>query len=210
MPDTKIGQLYTWEKDRHFRYIKCNEIYAAAAGLDSPYSIIGKTDDEMPWRSLADNFRAGDQSVIDGNTGRILIQEKEIMVNRTADILVTEKQLVTSADQCIGVIGYFIDITGHQLVRTNTDQYFADERHLYLGKEFDNEYLTRTEARILEKAISGWTCSKIALVFNKSERTVENHINNLKRKLQCKTKADLTSVVQSAGLHWRLSDWVLQ
>src|SRR5437870_1639862 len=113
----QTGLVYTWEKDKNFRYIKCNEHYAMAAGLDSPHSIVGKSDDDMPWRSLADYFRRGDQMLMDGRISRDNIQEKEIMFNRTADILVTERQLLNSYGHCIGVTGHFIDITGYFLVK---------------------------------------------------------------------------------------------
>jgi DNA-binding CsgD family transcriptional regulator len=203
----QLGELYTWEKDKHFRYIKCNENYARAAGLDSPASIVGKSDDQMPWRSLADYFRVGDQTVIDGKgPSRVLIQEKEIMVDRGADILVTEKQLVTNGDKCIGVIGYFVDITGYDLVRRSDGLYSVDKKRLYLGEEFGGQYLTRTEARVLEKVISGWTSRRIAETFHNSQRTIENHVETLKRKLNCDSKADLVSLAQSKGLHWTLLD----
>ena len=93
--DGKIG-LYTWEKDRHFRYIRCNENYARG-GLVSirREAMIGKSDTDMPWRDLADFFREGDYSVMQGEgPTRFNVQEKEIMVDRVADILVTENQLL--------------------------------------------------------------------------------------------------------------------
>ena len=49
--------LYIWAKDKNYRYIYCNENYAMAAGLDSPEKIIGKSDDQLPWRKFADYFR---------------------------------------------------------------------------------------------------------------------------------------------------------
>jgi DNA-binding CsgD family transcriptional regulator len=201
-----VGQLYTWEKDKNFCYIKCNENYARAAGLDSPSAIAGKNDDQMPWRSLADFFRAGDQGVLNGNFGRILIPEKEIMAERTADILVTEKQLLNRAGECIGVTGYFIEITGYALVRKSTGQYDSEKKRLYLPNEFGDEYLTQTEALILERVISGWTCRRIAETLHKSRRTVENHVVNLRKKLQCSSKAELIQTTQSHGLHVALLD----
>ena len=48
----KQANMYVWAKDKSYRYIFCSEKYAEAAGIDSPAQIIGKSDDQLPWRKL--------------------------------------------------------------------------------------------------------------------------------------------------------------
>lgn len=196
-----VGEIYTWEKDKYLRYIRCNDNYAMAAGLDSPYSIIGMTDDQMPWRSLADVFRTGDNRVIYDGNPRILVQEKEIMADRSADILVTEKQLLKRSGECIGVTGNFLDITGYYLERKSAAVFDEATKKLRLPAEFGDTYLTRAEAAVLERVVNGLTCERIADELGNSKRTIEQHVSSLKQKLQCSTKADLITTTQRHGLH---------
>lgn len=202
-----VGEVFTWEKDKDFRYLRCNENYAMAAGLDSPYSIIGKTDDDMPWRSLADNFRSGDRLVMYGRGDeRLFVQEKEIMVDRVADILVNEKRLLNSAGECIGVAGSFMDISGHVLLKTSSAHFDNEKKQLALPEELGGGYLTRAEAFLLEKVVNGWTAKMIAQSRGTSPRTVEGQMGELRKKLRCKNKADLVVVTQRYGLHFTLHE----
>ncbi len=156
-----LAGLYTWEKDRYFRYIRCNDNYARAAGYDSPHAMIGKSDNEMPWNALADFFREGDQRVLDLKPpARMHVQEKEIMVDRVADILVCENQLMTQDNMCVGVTGYFLDITGQELITTSKDMHVNDDFHL--GAEFGNQSLTPAEAKILRGVLKRWTSKELA------------------------------------------------
>lgn len=201
--------LYTWQKDKRFRYINCSESYARAAGFDSPQAIIGKTDDDMPWRSLADFFRAGDQGVMDGtDLTRQLKKEQEIMVDRVADILVTENQLLLKNNDCIGVTGFFVDISGYSLTK-KSGMFSTDKRKFYLGESFGHEYLTRKEWHVLREVLLGKSAAQIAIESFRSKRTIEAQIASLKSKFQCDTKGDLIHTAVSHGLLWILEDYCL-
>lgn len=203
--DYQVGQLFTWEKDQNFRYVNCSESYAMAAGQDSPHAMIGKTDDQMPWRQLADYFRAGDQAILDGQgLERLLVQEKEIMADRTADILVTERQLLDRSGKCIGVIGHFVDISGHILVKTREEWALSDSGTICLGEKFDNIELTKEEVRVMEQYISNLSAKEIGRKLEKSHRTIEAQIESIKKKLQCKSKADVVAIAMRSGIHWEI------
>lgn len=77
--------------------------------------MIGKTDDQMPWRDLADDFKRGDQEVLNGSS-RANSPEKTSTVNGVTDILVSEMRFVDTSGDVIGVKGSFIDITGKKLI----------------------------------------------------------------------------------------------
>ena len=197
---TNLPGLFTWEKDRNFRYIRCNDNYAAAAGFESAKAILGKSDDDMPWRSRADFFRSGDQQVISGaGPHRINIEEKEIMVDRVADILVTEKQLLDHRGECVGLTGYFLDITGHRLVPRDGG-YCKDERGFYLGNEFGGEFLSAIEAEVFKGMMKVQSAEKIGIDLNLSRSTVESHIQSIKQKLQCITDGDVIATAIRSGL----------
>jgi DNA-binding CsgD family transcriptional regulator/PAS domain-containing protein len=192
--------LYTWEKDRQGRYINANDNYAKAAGFDSPGAMIGKTDFDMPWRSLAEFFRAGDYGIVSGTGGgRIAVQEKEIMVDRVADILVCEGQLLDRFDKCVGVTGSFMDITGCQLVSRSAAE-LQSESGISLGKDFGNEHLTNIEIQVFRGIARSLSDERIAQELNLPRRAVASHIRSIRRKLGCPTKGDLIAIAVKSGL----------
>jgi len=198
-PAVNLPGLYTWEKDKNFRYIRCNENYSRAAGFDSPRAMIGKSDDDMPWRSLADDFRCGDQKVMDAESpARVHVHEKEIMVDRVADILVTENQILTESGKCVGVTGYFLDITGMELtpksIRKNLDHEFR------LGPEFGDQCFSDVEASVFKGILRKFSSARIAAALSISKAEVETHTASIMQKLQCRTLGDVIVTAIRAGL----------
>lgn len=195
--------FYSWEKDKSGRYIRCNENYAKAAGFDSPHAMIGKTDYDMPWRSLADFFRQGDQKVMNAESpAREHVQEKEIMADRVADILVTENQLLTRSGACVGVTGYFLDITGKQIVPDTTQN--KTNGDFQLGPAFGNQILTHSEAEVFKGLLRKFPAERIATILNITKSEVESHTASIMRKLQCQTLGDVIVTAIRNGLPFHL------
>lgn len=191
--------LYIWAKDKNYRYLYCNENYARAAGLDSPNQIVGKSDDQMPWRHLADFFKAGDYGVLEGNT-RVNAVEVTDTINKVKDILVTESQLSLNNGKCVGVVGSFVDITGKHLVK-KTGFYDAFNHRYYLGAEdFENTYLTEREILIFKRILLGDTAQQAATILKISPKTVEGYIDNIKNKLQAKSRGEIIATAIQFGL----------
>lgn len=205
-----LGQYAEWKKDRLGRYISANEIYAEIAGLDSPHSIVGKTDDDMPWRDLADFFRAGDQLVMNGiGSERVLVHEKEISVYGELDILVTESQLILpSSGEIVGVTGSFTDITGHKIVENEAaGHYDIGQKKYFLPIEFgEGSYLTQAQARVLQKTCQGGSAKHIAHELGIKEKTVYSHIDAIKKKLGASSKSDLAVIANEHGIYFELLD----
>jgi hypothetical protein len=191
--------LYTWQKDKYLRYIDANENYARAAGFDSPKAMLGKTDHDMAWRSLADFFQAGDRQVISGMApSRINVQETEIMVDRIADILVTERPLLVRG-KCVGLSGFFADITGHKLVPRIVES-VAPGQGIALGPEFGDEHLSELEVGVLKGMLKSFSSVQIAGANNLPRAAVEDHMQAIRRKLQCATDGDVITVAIRTGL----------
>jgi len=191
--------LYIWAKDKNYKYIYCNEHYAEAAGLDSPSQIIGKSDDVMPWRHLADFFKAGDYGVLQGSV-RINAVEVSDTINNVKDILVTENQLLLNNGECTGVVGSFIDITGKQLIK-KAGYYDAFNKRYYLGEEdFEGTYLTGREITVFKRILLGYSAQQIALALKISPKTIEGYVENIKNKLQAKSRGEIISTAIQFGL----------
>ena len=191
---------YSWEKDRNFRYVNCNDNYARAAGYDSARAMIGKTDDDMPWRPWANYFRMGDQQVISGlGPMRFNFPETEMMVDRVADILVTERQLQLRGGECVGLTGYFYDITGFALVPKDMAR-VENGKGLCLGNAFGNECLSETEVEVFKRLLQQQSRQAIADSLNLSAAVVDWHVKSIKQKLQCVTDGDVIATAIRSGL----------
>jgi DNA-binding CsgD family transcriptional regulator len=205
-----LGRIAEWKKDSYGRYISANEFYAEIAGLESPHSIVGKTDDDMPWRSLADFFRKGDQLVINGlGNERCGVQEKEISVYGELDIFVREDQLtLPTTGKVIGVVGSFMDITGKRLIEAPTVGHFDSEKKRFiLPAQFGaGQYLTATQAKVLIKVGGGGSAKHIGAELGIAEKTVYAHIETIKKKLGASNKADLSVIANESGLIFSLLD----
>ncbi|HET7228400.1 MAG TPA: PAS domain-containing protein [Longimicrobium sp.] len=202
-PWTGIGVLsspavFAWEKDRSFRYLNVNESYARAAGFDSPHAMIGKTDENMPWRALVSLFREGDARVMAGaGRPRICSREKEIMVDHVADIIVNESPLRDRFGKVVGLTGCFMDITGLTTTERGNELPPAE---IPLGSAFGDERFTATEVRVFRSLVQGLSRGEIAVALNVRRGVVDAAIRCIMRKLQCSTEADIVVTAVRAGL----------
>lgn len=58
-------------KDRDSRYLGCNKVFARDAGLETPADIVGKTDLDLAWSSLAEKVRADDREIMESGVPRL-------------------------------------------------------------------------------------------------------------------------------------------
>ncbi len=99
-------------KDRDLVYRGCNEAFARDAGLADPADIVGKTDDQMPWRAQAAFYRADDLEVIASGAPKLLIEEPQTTLEGDTLTLLTSKvPLRDASDEVVGVLGTYMDIT---------------------------------------------------------------------------------------------------
>lgn len=73
-------------------------------------------------------------------------------------------------------------------------------RQLDLGIDFGNQYLTRRELEVLKFVILGLSAKKIGNMLQISSRTVEGYIDNLKTKLGCNSKGQISFIAIKSGL----------
>ncbi len=68
---------------------------------------------------------------------------------------------------------------------------FDPQDKLYLGPQFDYQYLTQKELQCAKDLIKGMTIPQIAALRNLSARTMEKHVENMKSKLNCRSQLEL-------------------
>lgn len=196
-----IDGFFVWEKDRHGKYIYVNEDYARAAGCDSPAAMKGKTDFDVVWRSLAPKFIEGDRKIMfDDELLRIDgVFEKEIMVEKVADIFVKEGVLKDHSGRNVGVVGCFVDVTAglndllHKRLR-------VDDFGIYLNNDLGHQHLTNIEMEVLKGRLKAIPKEKIALDLNKTLDEIKSVIRSLKIKFQCTSENQLLVAAIRAGL----------
>ncbi|RFU47006.1 EAL domain-containing protein [Paraburkholderia sp. DHOC27] len=105
-----IPQRIFW-KDHESRYLGCNMAFARDAGLAYPEQVVGKTDNDLPWRAFADNVRAHDVEVISTGVPKMNF-EVDLVIDNVHRTTVTSKLPFTDSDgRVIGVLGSYSDIT---------------------------------------------------------------------------------------------------
>ena len=68
-------------KDKDFKYLGCNKLFATDAGFDDPKSLIGKTDYDLNWKEQAVLYRADDMKVVSSSDPIMNIEEPETTPN---------------------------------------------------------------------------------------------------------------------------------
>jgi PAS domain S-box-containing protein len=99
-------------KDKDFKFLGCNKLFAADAGYDDPKSLIGKTDYDLIWKEQADLYRSDDMKVISSSDPIMNIEEPQTTPDGHVIWLKTNKiQLRNIQNETIGILGTYEDIT---------------------------------------------------------------------------------------------------
>ncbi|MBU1225248.1 MAG: PAS domain S-box protein [Gammaproteobacteria bacterium] len=108
--------LRVFWKDRDLRYQGCNTLFAKDAGLTHPDELTGRTDFDMGWKDQAETYRADDRLVMDSNTPKLSYDEPQTTPDGGEIWLRSSKvPLRNDANETIGLLGIYEDITGHKL-----------------------------------------------------------------------------------------------
>ena len=104
---------FVFWKDRNSVYLGCNYLFAANAGLNSPQTIIGLTDLDLPWKSTeAESYRADDRLVMETGLPKLNYEETQLTADgRVTNVRTSKIPLRNPAGDVIGVLGTFEDIT---------------------------------------------------------------------------------------------------
>jgi PAS domain S-box-containing protein len=107
-----IPQAIFW-KDCRSVYGGCNQVFARQAGVDTPESIIGKCDFDLPWgRDMSEMHRSHDREVMEQSRARYHMQESRRQGDGTTAWFDTTKiPLTDTFGRVVGVLGVCEDIT---------------------------------------------------------------------------------------------------
>ena len=122
-----VPQIIFW-KDTNLVYAGCNEQFATLAGLRSPGDVVGKTDDDLPWRAEeTERYRREDREVMRLDRAKYHLQEPHQLADGSRLTLDTTKIPLHADGGCVvGVLGVYEDIT--KRIRVERELKESEER----------------------------------------------------------------------------------
>ena len=107
----KAPSMIYW-KDQGSSHLGCNEIFAKNAGLNDPVEVVGLTDFDLSWPSVAASYQADDAEVIKTGREKLKIEDEMPLPSGKKIIVLTNKMpLRDEEENIIGVVGTATDIT---------------------------------------------------------------------------------------------------
>jgi DNA-binding CsgD family transcriptional regulator len=173
-------RFYRWTKDKNGKYIACNEDMIKALGLQKSEEILGLTDFDLCWTSVAEIFKQNDDKVI-------ATQNPQAFFEKTLCIHKKEHQSFSYKIPLTGRFQKIIGTTGSALVIQTENVELLQSASTICKK--DN--LSKRQLDCLIYLAKGMTAKETSKILNLSCRTIEYYIAILKDKLNCKSKSDL-------------------
>ena len=107
-----VPQTIFW-KDTDLVYAGCNQRFALTAGFGSPAQVVGKTDQDLPWRPEdIEAYRQEDREVMRLDRARYHIQETQLQADGSSRTMDRTKIPLHADGGCVvGVLGVYEDIS---------------------------------------------------------------------------------------------------
>ena len=154
-------------------YVQCNQ----AARQLANQNIIGKTDFNLPWRDQAESFQSSDQLALQGQTITCLQTMTDYM-GKTRQFRTTKQPIYGPDQHIISILAVSLECTPEE-----------DSRHTQAPeKPLGGIAFTTQELEYINWMAKGKTADEIAMILNKSQRTVETHLNKTRRKTACQNQ----------------------
>ena len=126
----KIPCIVFW-KNKHLKYIGCNQMAADFLHFNSTDEIVGKTDfDLFPDRDLAKSYRAIDREIF--SDGKAILNEPGQLVNASGELfftLVSKVPIKNQAGEVVGIVGITIDVTKEKQAEIAKTEFISNMEH---------------------------------------------------------------------------------
>ena len=200
-------------KDKYSIHQGGNDMQARIVGLSHPDEIIGKSDFEIKMRDEeAEIFRNDDQKVIlEGQPRWNDIRSVHYKKGLSAVISVTKFPVYDNNKEINSLVCFAYETTLENkkdlacvsdFQRDDMYQSFQSEENYYILANTQTFRLTRRQAACLTYISMGKTIKQISNILDCSSRTIEDHINLLKRKLGVYSTAELIDCFWRNPIRW--------
>ena len=191
------SKVFHYMKGLNHAYTQSCAELAEIAMADGPSFMVGKTGEDMPWRDRAHEYLATEKKVLSGLTHQTCVYARYF--NRDHLVLDNKSPLLDRNDRIIGLIGSTME-TGSSQSAFRSHPALMKDGSLFISIGSEKIHLTKRETVVLKWILRGKMTSEIGLLENRSTRTIEGHIANIKRKLQAQTKGDIIYIAHQLGL----------
>lgn len=115
----------------------------------------------------------------------------ELIKTCEKDPILIKESFLTQSDNLAEASKLFEEIRASLQAQTN---------RYYLDIKSNGEYLTKAEIECCYWIYQGKTSEEIAIVTNRSKRTIDKHIENIKTKLSCYNKGQLIKIIKGFNI----------
>lgn len=166
------GHVYWLDKNNH--YLGCNLEHAKNIGLTNRLDIVGKTNNDMPWKAIAETVNQTNTQVM--NSGEPVTIKETGLVNGIQTTFLSQKvPLKNKNNELVGILGVSIDITEiEQLQKSLLEAKKAAEA----ANEAKTEFLTNMRHDI-RTPLSGIVGFSELLKSASNEPRIKEYADNL-------------------------------
>ena len=175
-----------------------NEVCAERMGLDSVSDSRGKSMLDIAPYDNASKVIQTDKEVIKTQQAKIVEDTVMFRDENCLNFLSVKAPWYNADNEMIGVFGCSISLAHDSLsesLRTISRFGLLDSTNHCQSRKIDNLLLSKREHQILALLVRGKTSSQIAVLLSISPRTVEQHLLNMKTKLNVNSKSELIEKV---------------
>lgn len=198
---------FIFVKDKNSQYIEANDVFLSFYGFNHVEELRDKTDYDLPSASFAEQYITNDRVAI--TAGELQVIEEVKGKNGHHSLILTNKYPFSNPEtQQSGVVGVsrFLNLSTlgslPAWARNSdvTQLKISDTLFKQTLRQNTHTPLTERELDVLYYFLHGLSQKKIADKLNLSIRTIEDHIDHIKFKLQCGNKDQLFDFATCYGL----------
>lgn len=180
------GDVWIYWKDEAGRYLNCNNYMALKLGLYSPKDIVGKTDFEIGVREDEAQYYCEQDKIVKQKMIPIQFQDSATLPYQKLNFLVIKMPLLYLDANIEGVIGISYCLDAQKCLNNNLRHYI---------NIFDKYHFSEREKQCLALLITGKTAKEIGNELKISPRTVEHHLEKIKKKANVSSKSKLINQI---------------
>jgi len=189
-------------KDTNSIHLFANKTYTALLGLENNQAITGLRDADFPCgvANLANDFKKQDNLIVQHGKVMHFLDVHPFATGWQA-FIVTKKPLFDEQHKPLGILYHGIDVINtwqHDLSKLITHTQLAGNCQQPLNPSA-RPNLTTSEEEVLFFILRGYTAKRTAQLLKRSQRTIEGHINNLKRAFVVNSKHELIEKAIGCG-----------
>ncbi len=200
-------------KDLNSRFIVANNTMAKWTGFSNGYEVMDKhvkTEEfKCKTAALAEIVYEEDNTVMHSQKQRQFLGFTEFADNKWYLLFGTKTPVIDDTGNTIAIIDQFTDITHNSFINLSSimddhqfvqSKFIKEKQFSYTITDTIEQFdISKRQLECLYYLIRGKSSSEVGAILALSKRTVETHIENIKTKLNCKTKSQIIEKAISKG-----------